>query len=76
MSNTRSHVAHKHFRLNAGKIRRVQRLLGAGTETETIERALDEVIAERRRSRLAREANERFIKSGIPIEDAYGKLAE
>jgi hypothetical protein len=47
----------------------------AGTETETIERALDAVIAEHERNRIAREANERFLRSGIKIRDVYGKLA-
>lgn len=69
-------IAHKHFRLDAAKIKRAQRLLKAGTETETIERALDAVIDEHERNRLAWEANERFFKSGIKIKDVYRKLAE
>jgi len=59
----------------AGKIKRAQRLLRAGTETETIDRALDKVIAEHERNRLTRKANERFVRSGIKIKDVYGKLA-
>ena len=74
MSVARSRVRHKHFRLDANKIRRAQRVLGARTETETIDRALDEVISERERIRLAWEAQERFIKSGIHVRDVYGKL--
>ncbi len=58
----------------AGKIKRAQRLLRAGTETETIDRALDKVIAEHERNRLTRKANERFVRSGIKIKDVYGKL--
>jgi len=72
----RGRVLHKHFRLTAAKIKRAQKLLKARTETETIERALDEVIAEKKRNRLAREANERFLEVGIAIEDVYSKLAE
>jgi hypothetical protein len=68
--------AHKHFRLDAVKIKRVQRLLQAGTETEAIERALDLVISEHQRNRLAAEANERFLTSGIRIEDVYGAVEE
>jgi hypothetical protein len=68
--------AHKHFRLDAAKIRRAQRALRAETETETIERALDQVIAEHERNRLAAEANERFLRSGAKIKDIYGKLDE
>jgi len=76
MSTARNRIAHKHFRLDAAKIKRVQRLLKTGTETEAVGRALDLVIAEHERNRLTREANERFVKSGIEIRDVYGKLAE
>ena len=75
MHIARNRIAHKHFRLDAAKIKRAQRVLKTATETETIHRALDEVIAEHERNRLAREANERFARSGIEIRDVYGKLA-
>jgi hypothetical protein len=75
VSSRGSHLAHKHFRLNLAKIKRAQRLLNAATETETVERALDVLIAEHERNRVTREANERFIRSGIEIRDVYGKLA-
>jgi hypothetical protein len=48
--------------------------LQAKTETETIERALDLVIAEYQRNRLAIEANERFVKSGIQVKDVCAIL--
>jgi hypothetical protein len=66
--------SHKHFQLDAAKLRRAQRMLCADTETETIERALDIVIAEHERNRLTVEANDRFVSSGIDIKDAYGTL--
>ena len=44
--------SHKHFQLDAAKLRRAQRMLRADTETEAIERALDIVIAEHERNRL------------------------
>ena len=66
--------AHKHFRLDEVKIKRAQKVLQAGTETETIERALDLVISEHERNRLAAAANERFVKSGISVKDVYGAL--
>jgi hypothetical protein len=68
--------SHKHFRLDPVKIKRAQRVLRAGTETEAIERALDLVISEHERNRLAAEANERFVASGIDIKDVYGTLEE
>ncbi len=73
MSTARNRISHKHFRLDAAKIKRAQKFLKTGTETETVDRALDVVIAEHERNRLTREANERFIKSGIEIRDVYGK---
>ena len=76
MSTAKTRIAHKHFRLDVAKIKRAQRVLKAGTETETLERALDVVIAEHEQNQLTREANERFVKSGIEIRDVYGKLAE
>jgi len=58
------------------KIKRAQEVLRAGTETEAIERALDLVISEHERNRLAVEANERFVKSGIAVKDVYGILEQ
>ena len=66
--------AHKHFQLDAMKIKRAQKVLKAKTETEAIERALDLAIAEHEKNRLAIEATERFVKSGVDIKDVYGTL--
>ena len=66
--------SHKHFRLDAMKIKRAQKVLHVDTETEAIERALDLVISEHERNRLTVEANERFVKSGIAVKDVYGTL--
>jgi hypothetical protein len=68
--------AHKHFRLDPVKIKRAQKVLRANTETEAIERALDLVISEHERNRLAVEANERFVTSGIEIKDVYRTLED
>jgi Arc/MetJ family transcription regulator len=69
-----SQRAHKHFRLDAAKIRRAQRVLRVDTETEAIERALDLLLSEHKRNRMAARANERFVASGIVLHDVYGKL--
>jgi hypothetical protein len=45
--------SHKHIRLNPVKIKRAQKVLRADTETEAIDRALDLVISEYQRNRLA-----------------------
>ncbi len=76
MARSNSKSRHKHFVLNEALIRRAQRLLGAKTETETIEMALEEVITERERIRAAWRAHERFLKSGLEIKDVYGVLEE
>jgi hypothetical protein len=72
---TTSKRSHKHFQLDPGKIKRAQKVLQAKTETEAIERALDFTIAEHRKNRIALEATERFLESGIEIKDVYGTLA-
>jgi hypothetical protein len=74
MANTGRTRSHKHFRLDPAKIKRAQRALRASTETEAIERALDLVISEHQRNRLAVEANERFVTSGIDIKDVYSTM--
>jgi len=68
--------SHKHFRLDPAKIKRAQRVLRAGTETETIERALDLVISEHERNRLVAQAHERFVTSGIDNRDVYATLEQ
>jgi hypothetical protein len=68
--------AHKHFLLDAKKIKRAQKVLKAKTETETIERALDFTIDELRKNRVLAEANERFVRSGAEIRDVYGNLED
>ena len=67
-------IKHKHYALDHAKIKRAQKLLGAKTETETIERALDQVISERERQRRAWTVTERFIRSGALIKDVFGRL--
>ena len=76
MRTARVRIAHKHYRLDAAKIKRAQRLLRAGTETETLDRALDVLIAEHERNRRTHEANDRFIRSGVAIKDVYAKPAD
>ncbi len=73
MAKTQNRIR-KHFQLDAAKLKRAQKALRAKTETETIERALNLVIAEHRKNRLTHEANVRFVKSGIDIKDVYGTV--
>jgi len=66
---------HKHFQLDAAKIKRAQKALRAKTETEAVDRALDFAIAEHEKNRLVLKATERFLKSGIEIKDVCGSMA-
>lgn len=67
-------VKQKRYALDEAKLKQAQKLLGAKTETETIELALDEVISERERQRRAWAATERFLRSGAVIKDVFGRL--
>ncbi|HEV2133011.1 MAG TPA: hypothetical protein VGR47_01990 [Terracidiphilus sp.] len=76
MAETRRRTVHKNFRLDPVQITRAQKVLGTSTETETIVRALDHVISEAERNRLVIQANQRFLKSGVVIQDVFGSLTE
>jgi hypothetical protein len=74
MATAKAQIVQKQFRLDTRKLKRAQKALDAATESEAIERALDLAIAEHERNRLAAEANQRFLKSGIEILDVYRAL--
>jgi hypothetical protein len=74
MARNGTQVKHKHYILDEAKIKQAQKLLGTATETETIERALEEVISEHERNRRAWQATERLLKSGIQVKDVFGRV--
>ena len=74
MSRATAPPKKKGFMLDPIKIERAKRVLGTTTETETIERALDEIVEEDKRNKRAWKAHERFLKSGAHIDDVYGNL--
>lgn len=80
MPNNSTVLKHKHFILNDAKIKQAQKLLGTQTETETIERALEELISERERDARVLQAHERFmkaaIKAKITVRDVYGVMED
>ncbi len=49
-------LRHKHVQLDQGKLDRARRVLGARTETETLDRALDLVVTEATIDRALRAA--------------------
>jgi dsRNA-specific ribonuclease len=68
------HGKRKYFVQDKTKLKRAQEYLGTRTETETIERALDAVIAASERDGNLRRANKCFIKSGVEIRDVFARL--
>lgn len=76
MSRATSPLKRRGFQLDPAKVTRAKRVLGTTTETETIERALDEIVEEDRRNRHAQKAHERFLKSAAQIADVYGNLEQ
>jgi hypothetical protein len=78
MARQTKQAKHKHYVLDEAKIKQAQKLLGTATKTETIERALDEVIAECERQARAAQAHQRFVqaavKEHVEIRDVYGVL--
>jgi hypothetical protein len=47
MATTRS-LRHKHVRIDQAKLSKARKILGAATDTETLDRALSLVVGERR----------------------------
>lgn len=70
----------KHMILDQKRLERAKKILGAATETETVELALQRVISEAETNRKAWAAHDRFVKSmvkgGFQIDDVYGNLEE
>ena len=74
MGTAKAMVVHKHFRLDAVKLKRAQKLPGAPTETKTVDRAIDLAILEHERNRIANPAHDRFVRSKATVRDVYGVL--
>lgn len=74
MKTTATARKSKHLILDQTKLTRAQRLLGAKTETETIERALTLVLSAAETERRAWAATEKLLRSGITITDVFGRV--
>jgi hypothetical protein len=78
LDDTVSRRRNKHLILDQAKLKKAQKVLGARTETEAVERALDSVIDEDERNRRAWAAHDRFLRAavreGLQIRDAFGRL--
>ena len=66
--------SNKHLHLHAAKIKRAQKIWRTRTEIRAIERALDLMISEYDRNRMAADAPEHFVESGVESKDIYGTL--
>ena len=80
MSTVIQNRKNKHFLLNQTRLKKAQDILGARTETETIELALEKVITEAEISSRVWLAQDKFIKAAakdnLQIEDVFGRLEE
>ena len=74
MRSVSSAQKNKHLILDQMKLKKAQKVLGARTETETIERALEQVISEAEKDRRAWAATEKLIRSGIQIKDVFSRV--
>jgi hypothetical protein len=66
---TTSRKSRKQFILDQSKIRKAKKILGARTETETVDRALDVIIANDELDH----AHQEFAASGVVIRDVFGQ---
>jgi len=68
----------KHVILDQAKLTKARQVLGARTETEAIDQALERVISEAERDRRAWAAHERFLKAALRgnlvIRDVFGRM--
>ncbi|HQU92569.1 MAG TPA: hypothetical protein PLK77_09745 [Pyrinomonadaceae bacterium] len=78
MQTVSSSRKNKHFILNQKKLDKAKKILGAATETETVEIALERIISEAEANKKARAAHDKFVKAmvegGHEIIDVYGNL--
>ena len=55
--------------VDPAKIRKAQKLLGAKTASEAVERALDEVL----RNALLDRRHKRLVQNSVEVEDIFGR---
>ena len=61
--------AEDRLRLDPAKLRKVQRLLGAKTASEAVDRAFDEIL----KNALLDRRHQKLVESGIEVEDVFGR---
>jgi hypothetical protein len=66
----------KHLILSQAKLNLAKKILGTRTETETIEMALDSIISEAEKNKIAFKTTEKLLKSGIEVRDVFGNLED
>lgn len=78
MSDIGDRRRHKRMALDQAKLKKAQKVLGAKTEAEAVERALYSVVDEDERNRRARTAHDRFLRAAsredLRIHDVFGRL--
>ena len=66
----------KYLILSQSKLNMAKQILGTRTETETVELALESIISEAEKNKIAFKATEKFLKSGIEIKDVFRNLED
>ena len=61
----------KHFILDDNQLKLARKLIGAKSDTETIEIALTELINNQQRNLQVWKVTEKLIKSGIEVRDVF-----
>ncbi len=78
MGATISSKRNKHLILSQTKLSKAKKILGAATETETVERALDKVISEAEANKKVWTAHKKFVRELVSdkhqIIDVYGNM--
>ena len=57
--------------VDPAKVRKAQKILGAKTASEAVERALDEVL----RNAMLDRRHKRLVASAVEVDDIFGRLA-
>lgn len=80
MQITARNRRNKHLILDQKRLERAKKILGAATETETVELALERVISEAEANKKAWAAHDRFMKAlakgDVRINDVFGSLED
>jgi hypothetical protein len=71
-----SELKHKHMVMDEKKLKRCQKLLGTKNERETVDKALELVLAEAEKDMAIEQLHKRITSRPVWIEDPYGRVKD